>query len=63
MRTGFWCGNLGERDHFEYPGVDGRIILRRIFGKWDWSMDWIDLVRDRNRWRALVNAVMNFRVP
>jgi hypothetical protein len=26
--TGFWCGNLMERDHFGGPGVDGRIILR-----------------------------------
>ena len=25
--TGFWCGNLRERDHLEDPGVDGRIIL------------------------------------
>jgi len=33
--TGFWCGNLNERDHFGDPGVDGRIILRWIFGKWD----------------------------
>jgi len=33
--TGFWWGNLRERDHFEDPGVDGRIILRWIFGKWD----------------------------
>jgi len=28
-------GNLRERDHFEDPGVDGRIILRWIFRKWD----------------------------
>jgi len=27
------------------------------------GMDWIDLVQNRNRWRALVNAVMNVQVP
>jgi hypothetical protein len=27
------------------------------------GMDWIDLARNRDRWRALVNAVMNLRVP
>jgi len=33
--TGFWWGNLRERDHLGRPGVDGRIILRWIFRKWN----------------------------
>ena len=64
MYTRFWWGNLWERDHSEYPGVDGGIILKGIFRKWDGgSMDWIDLDQDRDGWRALVNAEKNLRVP
>jgi hypothetical protein len=40
--TGFWWGNLREGDHWGDPGVDRRIILGWIFGKWDvgvWT-DW-----------------------
>jgi len=33
--TGFWWGNLRERDHLGDPGVDGRVMLRWISTKWD----------------------------
>jgi hypothetical protein len=45
--TGFWWGNLRERNRLELPGVDGRIILRWIFRKWNGGMDWIDPAQDR----------------
>jgi hypothetical protein len=42
-------------------GVDNiKIDLREI--GWN-GMDWVDLGRDRDQWRALVNTVMNLRVP
>jgi hypothetical protein len=50
-------------DHLGDAGVDERIILIWIFKTWDGGMDWIELAQDRNRWRALVNAVMKLRVP
>jgi hypothetical protein len=56
--TGYWWGNLREIDHLKDPGVDGMIILRWIFRKWDCGggcMDWIGL--------ALANAGINLRVP
>jgi hypothetical protein len=51
-----------EGDHLEEPGADERIILKPVFKK-DGGMAWNDLALDRDRWRALVSAVMNLRVP
>jgi len=35
MHTFFWWGNLGERDHLDDPRVNGKIIIRWIFRKWN----------------------------
>jgi hypothetical protein len=38
--------------------------IRTDVGEVGWSgVDWIGLAQDRNRWRALVNSVLNLRVP
>jgi CRISPR/Cas system-associated protein Cas7 (RAMP superfamily) len=62
--AGVWWGNLRGKDHWVDPGVDGRIILKIDLQEVGcWVMDWIGLAQDRERWRVLVNAVMNLRVP
>jgi hypothetical protein len=59
--TGFWWGYLREGEHFEDPGIDGRIILKYSFKNWDRGMDWIDVAYDTDRWRTC-RVVMNRRV-
>jgi hypothetical protein len=61
--TRFWWESQKERDHWEDQGVrweDGiRMDLRETgLG----GVDWIRLAQDRDRWRAVVIAVMNLRV-
>jgi hypothetical protein len=59
VHTWFWWGKMKKRDHLEDLAVDGRIILKWVFKKRDGRMDSIDLAQGRDRWLALVNAVMN----
>jgi hypothetical protein len=35
VHTEFWRGNLSTKDHLEDPGLNGSIILKWIFRKWD----------------------------
>jgi hypothetical protein len=52
-----------ERDHSEDQGVVGKMGLEWILGRLAWGgVDWIRLAQDRNRWWAVVSAVMNLRV-
>ena len=56
-------GKPDKKNHLEDTGIDGRIILKWIFEKQGGGIDWISLAVDRDRWCALVNAVMNLQVP
>jgi len=56
-------GHLRARDILEDLSVDGNIILKSIFKKWDGVMDWVDLAQDRDRWWDPEYAIMNFRFP
>ena len=62
--TGFWWGNLKERDHLEDPGVRWEDNIKMDLQEVGCGvMDWIELAEDKDRWRALVTAELNLRVP
>jgi hypothetical protein len=65
MHIGYWWGSQKEGDRpLGRPRrrwVDNIKIGFTEIG-WD-GMNWNDLAPDRDQWRALVNAIMNFRIP
>jgi hypothetical protein len=63
VHTGIWWGEVRERDHLEDLGVDGSIILKLIFKKWDGAI-WNGLIWLRiGTGTGVLKAVMNLRIP
>jgi len=77
MRWAEHVARMGER-RGAYRRFVGKPEGNRPFGRpmriWEdnikvdlqevgWGVDWIDLAQNRDGWRAVVNAVMSFRVP
>jgi len=62
MHAAVWWENLKKRDYLENLGVDGRIILRWILRNWMTGRVVKCSCSALDRWLAVVNSVMNFRV-
>jgi hypothetical protein len=60
--TGFWWESQKESGHLEDQGVCGGTESEWILVRLAGCVEWIQLAQDRDRWRALVNVVMNLRV-
>ena len=65
MHTGFLWGKPEGKRPLARPRRrwDDNIRMELQEVEWGGGLDWIDLAQDRDRWRALVNAVKNLRVP
>jgi hypothetical protein len=64
MHIGYWWQSQKERDHWEDQDVGEWTILEWILREIRWDgVDWMDVAQDRDQCRALLNTVLNLRVP
>jgi hypothetical protein len=63
INIGYWWENQRERD-LGRPRCRWMNNIRMDLGEIGWSgVEWIDLAKDRNNWRALVNGALNLWFP
>jgi len=64
MCRGCWWGSLRERGHWGDQDVDGEDNIKMDLQEvGEGRGDWMELAQDRDRWRAVVGTVRDFRVP
>ena len=62
MHADFYWGNIEQRDRFENPSVDGRIILKWVLkNEVLKNVDWINRAQDTNKWFVVVNTVIDLQ--
>jgi hypothetical protein len=64
MHTGYWCEKPEGKRRLGRSRRKCVANIKIYFKETECGgMDWTDLAQDRDQWKALVNMVMNFRVP
>jgi len=56
-------GKANRKSPFGRPGNKWEDNIKMHLQEVRWSLDWISLAENRDRFRAVVNAVINFRIP
>ena len=60
LNSGFWWGNLREREHLEDIGIEERMLLQGIFKKLVWIVEKIDWAQDMEECRADIKGNINW---